>query len=515
MPRPKKDENSPKRTRITKPSESKRPQRETSGDARRGYGRPPQQEERLKGVSGQEYRERKARLQRELDGKPAPKEEFERRTDREKGFAPGDKRVTRASSAEREKGPFRRSVQSKEGQPFEKKRNERDGNATGFDRRRTSGRSESSGYEKKEGFSRNERPSNRDKKDFGRTTPGRRSDYPTDSRYKRRDESEGNRSDRFKKDEAPSERVKRDYSRPPLGEQNEPFRRERRGREESSENRARGDRAPGRGRNNYESNERPGAHRPRLSGRSKPLIKLKPEEASDTIRLNKYIADAGVCSRRDADNLIALGEIRVNGAVVTEMGFQVKPTDVVKYGNRLLKREKLVYILMNKPKDFITTLDDPEDRKTVIDLLGKHVKERVYPVGRLDRNTTGLLLLTNDGELADKLSHPSGNIKKVYQVEIDTPITKEDIEKLRKGVTLEDGPASIDSLEILEPNSQVIGLELHSGRNRIVRRLFEHLGYKVTKLDRVLYADLTKKDLPRGSWRYLTEKEVIRLKYFV
>ncbi len=197
------------------------------------------------------------------------------------------------------------------------------------------------------------------------------------------------------------------------------------------------------------------------------------------------------------------------------MGYQVNPSDTVKYGNRTLSREKMVYLLMNKPKDFITTLDDPEGRKTVVDILGNHVKERVYPVGRLDRNTTGLLLLTNDGELADKLSHPSNNIKKIYQVELDQPISKEDVQKLRDGVVLEDGPASIDHLELLEPNAQIIGLELHSGRNRIVRRLFEHLGYKVTKLDRVMYAELTKKDLPRGAWRHLTEKEVIRLKYFI
>ena len=238
-------------------------------------------------------------------------------------------------------------------------------------------------------------------------------------------------------------------------------------------------------------------------------------EGPKTIRLNKYIADSGVCSRREADELIRLGEVKVNGKTITEMGYQVNPTDTVKYGNRTLSREKMVYILMNKPKDFITTLDDPEGRKTVVDILGSHVKERVYPVGRLDRNTTGLLLLTNDGELADKLSHPSNNIKKIYQVEIDQPISKEDVQKLRNGVVLEDGPASIDNLELLEPNSQVIGLELHSGRNRIVRRLFEHLGYKVTKLDRVMYAELTKKDLPRGAWRHLTEKEVIKLKYFI
>ncbi|MCY7349967.1 MAG: pseudouridine synthase [Cytophagaceae bacterium] len=238
------------------------------------------------------------------------------------------------------------------------------------------------------------------------------------------------------------------------------------------------------------------------------------EEDRETIRLNRYIANAGVCSRRDADKLIESGEVTVNGKVVTVMGHQVKPGDVVKYGNRVLNPEKLLYVLLNKPKDFITTTDDPDDRRTVMDLVKNAGPQRIYPVGRLDRNTTGLILLTNDGELADKLMHPSHEIRKVYQVELDKPFTTEHFEQMKAGFELEDGAIKPDELAIVTPDAQVVGIEIHSGRNRIVRRMFEHLGYEVTKLDRTVYAGLDKKDLPRGNWRYLTEKEVIKLKYF-
>ncbi len=232
-------------------------------------------------------------------------------------------------------------------------------------------------------------------------------------------------------------------------------------------------------------------------------------------RLNRYIANAGICSRREADELITGGLISVNGEAVTEMGFKVRPGDIVKYGKRVLNPEKMVYILLNKPKDYLTTTSDPEERKTVMDLIEGACKERVYPVGRLDRNTTGLLLLTNDGETAGKLTHPSGNIRKLYQAELDKPITTEDFETLQKGVELEDGFIKPDSLGIVTPDAYVVGIEIHSGRNRIVRRMFEHLGYEVKKLDRTVFAGLDKKDLPRGKWRFLTEKEVIRLKFLV
>jgi 23S rRNA pseudouridine2605 synthase len=238
-------------------------------------------------------------------------------------------------------------------------------------------------------------------------------------------------------------------------------------------------------------------------------------QGDTTIRLNKYISNAGVCSRRDADKMIEDGMIKVNGKVVTEMGYKVNNSDIISYGKRVLNKEKPVYVLLNKPKDFITTMDDPNERRTVMDLVGAACKERIYPVGRLDRNTTGLLLLTNDGELAEKLTHPSNEVKKVYQVDLDKPLTDEDMEKITSGLQLEDGPVRVDDIAVIDKDASSLGIEIHEGRNRIVRRIFEHLGYQVVKLDRVMYAGLDKKDLPRGKWRYLSEKEVIRLKYFM
>jgi 23S rRNA pseudouridine2605 synthase len=236
-------------------------------------------------------------------------------------------------------------------------------------------------------------------------------------------------------------------------------------------------------------------------------------EGSNTTRLNRYIANSGVCSRREADELIARGDISVNGKVVTEMGFQVKEGDTVKYGTKALNPERFVYVLLNKPKDYITTTEDPDERKTVMELVADAGNFRMYPVGRLDRNTTGLLLFTNDGELADKLTHPSNNVRKIYQVELDKPITDEHFESLKKGIELEDGPIKPDALSIVTPDAYVVGIEIHSGRNRIVRRMFEHFGYEVSKLDRTTYAGLTKKELPRGKWRFLDPKEVVKLKY--
>ena len=239
----------------------------------------------------------------------------------------------------------------------------------------------------------------------------------------------------------------------------------------------------------------------------------KPESSKSTIRLNKYIAQSGVCSRREADELIKSGKIRVNNKVITEMGFQVGAGDKVYFGKKLLSRERLVYLLLNKPKDFITTTDDPQERKTVMHLVDRACEERIYPVGRLDRNTTGILLLTNDGELSKKLTHPSHEVSKIYQVELNHPIEEEHFEKIKKGIKLEDGFIKVDDIAIVDPSGFSLGIEIHSGKNRIVRRIFESFGYEVTKLDRVMFAGLTKKDLPRGKWRFLKEKEVVKLKY--
>ncbi|MCU0440523.1 MAG: pseudouridine synthase [Raineya sp.] len=242
----------------------------------------------------------------------------------------------------------------------------------------------------------------------------------------------------------------------------------------------------------------------------KKEVKEEKTENGD-IRLNKFIANAGVCSRREADDLITQGFVKVNGKTITEMGYQVKPSDKVSYKGKLLQREKLVYILLNKPKNCITTTDDPEERHTVMEIVKDACEERVYPVGRLDRNTTGLLLLTNDGDLAKRLAHPSNNIRKIYQVGLDKPISETDYLKIQEGLELEDGFIKPDALALLTPDT--LGIELHSGRNRIVRRIFEHLGYSVEKLDRTMYAGLTKKDLPRGKWRFLNQKEVVLLKF--
>ena len=250
----------------------------------------------------------------------------------------------------------------------------------------------------------------------------------------------------------------------------------------------------------------------------KPVAPQKPREKhpEGAMRLNKYIAHAGICSRREADELIAAGSVKVNGKVVTEMGYQVLPGDEVSYGGEKLRSEKLRYFLLNKPKGFITTTDDPQERRTVMMLMDGCCAERIYPVGRLDRATTGLLLFTNDGELAKRLTHPSTQVYKIYQVELNKPVTKEDMKKLLDGIELEDGPMHVDDIQYVAQggsiDKRIVGVELHSGRNRIVRRLFEALGYEVHKLDRTVFAGLTKKDLPRGRWRELTEKEVGFLK---
>ena len=237
------------------------------------------------------------------------------------------------------------------------------------------------------------------------------------------------------------------------------------------------------------------------------------------IRLNKYISNSGICSRREADDFIKAGLVSVNGKVVTEMGVKVKPGDVVKYHGSVVHPEKMVYVLLNKPKDYITTADDPFERKTVMELVRGACAERIYPVGRLDRNTTGLLLFTNDGELATRLMHPSAEVSKLYHVELDRQLNAEDMTAIRKGIELEDGFIKVDDIAFAytpelrgATDKKQIGIELHSGRNRIVRKIFEHLGYTVKKLDRTVYAGLTKKDLPRGKWRHLTNLEVASLK---
>lgn len=240
-----------------------------------------------------------------------------------------------------------------------------------------------------------------------------------------------------------------------------------------------------------------------------PRSRITKTATTGEMRLNRFIANAGVCSRREADKYIAAGLVSVNGTIVTEMGVKVKMSDDIRFDGRKLNAEKKIYLLLNKPKDFVTTTDDPHAEKTVMSLLRNACDERIYPVGRLDKSTTGVLLFTNDGELSDRLTHPSHNVKKIYQVTLDKPVSKNDLLQIAEGVQLEDGPISADAVSFIDPENRTeIGLEIHSGRNRIVRRMFEHLGYRVKKLDRVYFAGLTKKNLPRGRWRMLAKSEV-------
>lgn len=237
---------------------------------------------------------------------------------------------------------------------------------------------------------------------------------------------------------------------------------------------------------------------------------------TDSMPLNKFLSHSGICGRREAAELVKEGKVKVNNEVVTEPGHKVSPNDEVKFnGKKIFLAKNLVYILLNKPKDFITTTSDPQNRKTVLDIISKATPERVYPVGRLDRNTSGVLLFTNDGDLAQKLTHPSNEIKKVYAVTLNKPLEKKDFDQILKGVVLEDGPATVDVLAYADMKDKTqIGVEIHSGRNRIVRRIFESLGYDVRNLDRVIFAGLTKKNVERGKYRFLSEKEVRDLKHF-
>ena len=236
-------------------------------------------------------------------------------------------------------------------------------------------------------------------------------------------------------------------------------------------------------------------------------------DPNEPIRLNKFLANAGICSRREADEFIQAGVVTVNGEVVTELGTKVLRTDMVMFHDQPVKIEKKVYVLLNKPKDYVTTSDDPQQRKTVMDLVKNACPERIYPVGRLDRNTTGVLLLTNDGDLASKLTHPKFLKKKIYHVFLDKNVTAHDLQQIADGIQLEDGEIKADDVQYASPtDKKQVGIEIHSGKNRIVRRIFEALGYRVQKLDRVQFAGLTKKNLKRGDWRYLTEEEVDRLR---
>jgi len=268
------------------------------------------------------------------------------------------------------------------------------------------------------------------------------------------------------------------------------------------------------GRGGYNNRQRTADYDPNAKYSMKKRIEYKEyiEDPDAPIRLNKFLANAGVCSRREADQFIQAGVVTVNGAVVTELGSKVQRTDEVHFHDQLVSIEKKVYVLLNKPKDYVTTSDDPQQRKTVMDLVKNCCRERIYPVGRLDRNTTGVLLFTNDGDLASKLTHPKFLKKKIYHVQLDKNCAASDMQQIAEGITLEDGDIHADAISYAsDTDKKQVGIEIHSGKNRIVRRIFESLGYKVCKLDRVMFAGLTKKGLKRGDWRYLTEQEVAML----
>ena len=337
--------------------------------------------------------------------------------------------------------------------------------------------------------------------------------------FGRRDDERGEKKSFGRSERKPFGRDDREDRKPfsrgdkkPFGRRNDDERGERKSFGERSERKPFGDKKPFGKR--FDRDE----ERPMRGGRRGYRREKDPEfdrpRATGEIRLNKYLADSGICSRREADDLILAGAVTVNGEVVTELGTKVKTTDKVVYGGQTLNREKLRYVLLNKPKGVITTSDDPYERHTVMDLVEGACQERIYPVGRLDRNTIGLLLLTNDGELAKTLTHPSHEVKKLYHVTLNKPLTAADFEKIEKGLMLEDGPIQVDKIDYVvdDPTMREVGVEIHSGRNHIVRRIFESLGYEVTKLDRVMLAGLTKQNLPRGHWRFLTSAEISMLK---
>jgi len=385
-----------------------------------------------------------------------------------------------------EKPAFRKRDENSGERSF-RKRSEGYGNKTGSYKRRDEGSGDRSYGKRKEGFGdRREKPSFRKRDESG------------EGRFNKRRESSAVR--KFSRDDV--RKVDDRFFKKTDGEERTEF-----SKAEKKERSA-----------NYGKPFKPREKRKSFGGppqehqRKNIDAGLKPDDG--LIRLNKFMANSGVGSRREADEFIKMGLVTVNGVTITEMGHKVKATDDVRYEGRKLKAEPLVYVLLNKPKGFITTTDDPEERNTVMDLVASACKERIYPVGRLDRNTTGLLLFTNDGDLADKLTHPSYNVKKIYKVELNRPLSKSDFQKILDGVYFEEGKAQVDDLAIVSDDGKEIGIELHIGWNRIVRRIFEALGYEIERLDRVVYAGLDKKDLGRGQWRFLKPEEVVTLKHF-
>jgi len=374
----------------------------------------------------------------------------------------------------------------------------------------------------------------------GEDRPYKRRSEGEDRPYRRRSEGENSPFRSKPEREEKPWRNKREEERPyraKTEKEEKPWRSEKEGEERRYRSRSGGEERPFRGRKDEDSKpwrdkstgeekpwrsrntgderpKKPGSWNTAKSGKSSYSSKKSNESEDGLIRLNKYIANAGVSSRREADEMIAAGVIKVNGVIVTELGTKVGPEDKVQIGDETLNPQKKVYLLLNKPKGYITTVDDPQERNTVMMLVKDACRERIYPVGRLDRNTSGLLLMTNDGEMAKKLTHPSHRVRKIYHVELNKALSKSDMVKLTEGIELEDGMMNVDEIAYTGSgdDKKNLGVVIHSGKNRVIRRLFEALEYEVTKLDRVAFANLTKKDLPRGRWRFLDESEINVLK---
>jgi len=441
---------------------------------------------------------RPSKFSREGDNKdfskPRGGKTFGRSKDQGPGFSSrGDKPFSRSRDDRDDSKPRRPSRFSKEGD--EKKDFSKPRGGKSF------GRSKDSGFS-----SRGDKPISRSRDDRDDSKPRRSRDD--------RDDSKPRRPSKFSRpaDNSESPGRERRYSRPRDDQDESKPREDKFDRSEKPADKKGFFSKLSRGGKSFDRRHDPDF------GKSVKDFSNQKEEAKDIepekIRLNRYISNSGVCSRREADELIKMGLVSVNGTVITEMGYKVNRKDVVKYDGKTLRAEKPVYILMNKPKGFLTTTKDPQERNTVMQIIAGAVKERVYPVGRLDRNTTGLLLLTNDGELTDKLSHPSYGVKKIYRVELDKPLTKTDFQKILDGIQLEEGKAMVDDLAIVSDDGKTVGIEIHIGWNRVIRRIFERLEYQVVKLDRSVFAGLDKKDLSRGHWRFLTQEEVVRLKHY-
>ena len=376
------------------------------------------------------------------------------------------------------------------------------------DRNRERGDRENNRYENRDNRRSYER-GNRDNNRFSdRGERRERRPQDRDENTERRDNRYQNRDRNDRREEGRRERGSRED-----GGRREGYRGDRRDRREGDDRRDRYSDRPAR---KVFTRREDGDGAPKsVYSKKKQIEYRKKNEGQETeLRLNRYIAKGGVCSRRDADVLIAAGRVKVNGEVVQQVGVKVKRTDRVEVDDQVITPERKVYLVLNKPKDYVTTVEDPLERRTVMTLIEGACKERVYPIGRLDRQTTGVLLFTNDGDLAKKLTHPKYNQKKIYHVFLDKVVQTGDLEAIRKGIDLEDGFIQADDVRVAEDDRTQVGIEIHSGRNRIVRRIFEHLGYQILRLDRVFFAGITKKNLPRGHWRFLTEDEVNILKAY-